>query len=80
VSFDRDENAARNMLAKGCGGLGMPAETPIPVRFEPDFPPGEAIGTEPMQDEVIRKVDVGKITNLVTTRNGIIRTVVTNSL
>jgi putative transposase len=37
VSFDRDENAARNILAKGCerrraegGGLGMPDEIPIP--------------------------------------------------
>jgi putative transposase len=68
VSFDRDENAARNILAKGCerlmlgGGLGMPDEILIPVRFEPNGPPGEAMVTEPRRHEVIRKVDGGKTT------------------
>jgi putative transposase len=50
TTFDRDENAARNILAKG--GL----------RFSPDGPPGEAMMAEREQAEAtpIRTVDGGK--------------------
>ena len=49
-TFDRDENAARNILAKG--GL----------RFGPDGPPGEAMVAERVQAKAtpIRAVDGGK--------------------
>ena len=62
VSFDRDENAARNILAKRCGGLGMPVEIPIPMRFEPNCSAGEAMVTEREGTTLIRPVDGGKIT------------------
>jgi putative transposase len=50
ATFDRDENAAKNILAKG--GL----------RFGPDGPPGEAMVAEREQKEatLIRPVDGGK--------------------
>ena len=49
-TFDRDENAARNILAKG--GL----------RFSPDGPPGEAMVAEREQTRatLIRQVDGGR--------------------
>ena len=50
ITFDRDENAAKNILAKG--GL----------RFKPDGPPAEAVKGNEQTTALILRVDGGKMT------------------